>query len=510
LNEEVGIIDVGSNSMRLVIYKKEIGMRYKEIENIKAVARLREYLNEDNVLVEDGIQLLLNILISFQEITRYHKLKYVKCVATATIRQAENQFEIVKKVKELTDFSMEVLTEYEESYFGFLAVVNSTSIENGITIDIGGGSTEVTLFKNRQLRAYHSFPFGVISLKQQFIHGDTPTIAESKQLNEFVRSQFSSLPWLLNQKLPIVAIGGSARNVVQIDQARKGYPLAGLHQYEMNYSDITFIKNGLAGLHFADMQKIEGLSKDRADVIIPALEVFESLLHISKATSFVLSKRGLREGVFYDELLKSLNLPLFPSVVDESFHDISLDFEINNEHVSQLTNIATFLMKELKDHVCIPLEDKDHYYLQYAAKAFYLGDFIDSESSSQHTFYLLANRTIDGLMHKERLIVALLASYKSKQAFKQYISPFLLWFQKEELKKLRFLGTILKLSYSLNCTKRSIIKEISVKDTQLGTYFYFGCNQNWMPEQFQAEKQKRQLEKVLKKEVHLVFYQYIS
>ncbi|MCG3057015.1 hypothetical protein KZ287_33145, partial [Escherichia coli] len=78
----------------------------------------------------------------FQIITRHHELTHVSCVATATVRQAKNKEYIVQLVKENTDFSMKILSEYEEAFYGFFAVTNSTSIEEAVTIDIGGGSTE--------------------------------------------------------------------------------------------------------------------------------------------------------------------------------------------------------------------------------------------------------------------------------------------------------------------------------------------------------------------------------
>lgn len=137
LKQQYAIIDIGSNTMRLVIYEKQNGGFYKEIENTKVVARLRNYLI-DGVLNEEGIEVLLQTLFQFQESTRFHQLHHVLCVATATIRQSENQEEIKKLVEGQTDFTLRVLSEYEEARYGYLAVMNSTSFSEGITVDIGG------------------------------------------------------------------------------------------------------------------------------------------------------------------------------------------------------------------------------------------------------------------------------------------------------------------------------------------------------------------------------------
>lgn len=119
---------------------------YKEIENTKVVARLRNYL-VDGVLIEEGIEVLLQTLFQFQESTRFHQLHHVLCVATATIRQAKNQEEIKKLVEGQTDFTLRVLSEYEEARYGYLAVMNSTSFSEGITVDIGGGVRRLHTFE---------------------------------------------------------------------------------------------------------------------------------------------------------------------------------------------------------------------------------------------------------------------------------------------------------------------------------------------------------------------------
>jgi exopolyphosphatase / guanosine-5'-triphosphate,3'-diphosphate pyrophosphatase len=503
MKEKYGIIDIGSNTIRLVIYERNKSGRLKEVENVKSVARLRNYLTEDNVLTEEGIRMLLETLLSFQDITRHHQIQHVKCIATATIRQAKNQEDIKKLVEETTDFSIRVLSEYEEAYYGFLAAVNSTPITEGITIDIGGGSTELTYYKDRQLIEYYSFPFGALSLKQTFIAGNIPTQEELRQLSFYIAEQFQSLPWLQNKKVPIVAIGGSARNLVQIHQSLKKYPLAGIHQYEMNLNDIVEVRRLLTSLTFEQIQKLEGLSKDRADIIIPAVEVFKSLYETVNATSFVLSRKGLRDGIFYEEFFGT---PILPDVLEKSFFELAEDYHIHLDHVRHVNKLLIQLVEQIRFLNLYPLTNDDIRDLQRATYVFYLGQYIDGESSSQHTFYILANRTIDGLMHKERLKLALIASYKNKTVFKQYIEPFQNWFTRDEQKKLRFLGALLKFAYSLNETKRNIVHAIHLEKKNGTVIMHVFCHGNWKAEEYKAEKNKKHLEKAWKRTIELRFH----
>src|SRR5690606_18294283 len=141
------------------------------------------------------------------------------------IRQAHNRHELIKLVKQKFDWDMIILSEKEEAYYGYLAVVNSTSLTEGFTVDLGGGSTAVTYFKIRELVHSHSFPFGTLTLKA--LYQDDLTEQENAQkVRQFVKDQFESLPWLRDRHIPLIGIGGSARNMAQIDQNEKSYPMA--------------------------------------------------------------------------------------------------------------------------------------------------------------------------------------------------------------------------------------------------------------------------------------------
>ncbi|MGD6833104.1 exopolyphosphatase [Sutcliffiella halmapala] len=504
MKDKYGIIDIGSNTMRLVIYKRDKSGRLKEVENVKSVARLRNYLNHDEYLTENGVHKLITTLSSFRAITDFHQLAEVKCVATATIRQAANREEIQEMVQKETGFTMRILSEYEEAYYGYLAVVNTTPFTEGITIDIGGGSTEITYFKNKELVEYHSFPFGALSLKKQFVKSELSTQSEKEDMKRFIESQFQLLPWLRNKRLPIIGIGGSARNMVQIDQAMKNYPLAGLHLYEMPPEDIQLLGLYVNSLSLEKLQKLEGLSKDRAELMLPAMMVFDDLVFITKASSFVLSRKGLREGVFFESMKNPATNDT--NVLTDSIDELAKDFEINMENVNQVTGILMSMLNELNRLKVLSVNEYERKELKIAANVFHLGEYIDAESSSQHTFYLLANRTIDGLMHKERLKLALLASFKNKTVFNQYANPFRKWFTEEELRALRLYGAMLKFSYSLNATKRNVVEKVEVTLEAKGLLFHIQTRKPADAEEYQAERQKKHLEKLIKHQIHLRFY----
>lgn len=127
-----------------------------------------------------------------------------------------------------------------------------------------------------------------------------------------------------------------------------------------------------------------------------------------------MSRKGLREGVFYEELTKDLGISYYPNVVEESLYLLSHEYEMDMEFVMQLIKHGRIICQQLEETGLISMSEKDWEVFQQAAKVFNIGKYIDDEASRLHTFYLLANKTIDGMMHKDRVRLALIASYKSK------------------------------------------------------------------------------------------------
>ncbi len=149
---KTAIIDIGSNTIRLVLYQYDNEEGLRELGNIKTVARLRTYLQPSGEMSEEGIQVLTETLLTFKAMLDDFEVVDVKAAATAAIRQATNRESIITLMLERTGIQIELLSEQEEAYYGYVAVVHSIGTQSAVTIDIGGGSTEITLFEHKQLK----------------------------------------------------------------------------------------------------------------------------------------------------------------------------------------------------------------------------------------------------------------------------------------------------------------------------------------------------------------------
>ena len=502
------IIDIGSNSIRLVVYSYSYEKGLEEHHNIKTVARLSGYLDDNDVLHEEGIQRLIETLQNFKSFLNDLSITKPVVAATAAIRQASNQQEILERVFQETGLPIDVLSTKQEAYYGYLAVVLTTNCKDALTVDMGGGSTEVTLYRNKQLIHSYSFPFGVVTLKRKFISGDLPTLQERKAIKSFVENQLKEQPWIAKEGkgLPVISIGGSARNIVQIDQNRKNYPLSGTHQYEMTVEDLRSIDHLLKKISFSERKKIDGLSSDRADVIDGAIITFETLLSHAATSTFMHSRKGLREGIIIEQLESNNEHTFFvDEVASSAIRHVHGKFAIQPSEDTALIDTFHKLHDQFAEGGWIQEWSDDPEMLTYAYQLFHFGKQVDLESASQHTFYLLTNSTLDGFTNKQKVKLALLASYKNKQTFQQYIQPYQGILTMQEIEECREAGALLRFVHALQTTKHSSVHDAELEAAGEDIQLTLQTHGSTILESYQAEKMKKHIEKLINRNVKLRF-----
>lgn len=475
--EVVGVIDIGSNTIRLVIFGLDEQYNYIEIQNIKTPARLSQYLitdkdGENPQMSQDGIDKLIEALISFKAVAESFNVAQILPMATAAVRQSVNKASILEQVKEATGLDINLVSEEEEASYGQYAITHSTVVNDAITIDIGGGSCEITYYEDKNMVQYHSFPFGAVSLSKQFFqdkdHND-PNAIEAVQ--EYVRKQFKQFDWIKKAKLPIVAIGGSARNIANVHQRLVDYQMAGVHGYSMDEDDIEETLNLFISTDIDDMTDIEGLSADRRDLIIPANIVFLELFKVVKAKTFQLSSQGLREGIILKYINQTYNSPLDNQLIRvRSIRQVVRDFPINTVGSQIIVDIIISLYQQLCNLGLLTYSYETQEEIEFAAYIYRFGGFISPEADSQHTFYLLSNMNLMGFSHPKRLRLALLASYRNRSLFKQYLTNYENWLTDDEISDLEVLGGVLKFSSALNDSKTGPIEDLKLYRTKDNNY----------------------------------------
>lgn len=502
-NERIGVIDIGSNTIRLVVYGIDEYYNYIEIHNIKTPARLSQYLNEENDIVnmsQSGIDTLIRILVDFKEVAERFTVTKLLPMATAAVRQSDNVGDIISQVKAATDLDIQLVSEEDEATLGQYAVTHTTTVHDAITIDIGGGSCEVTIFKDKQMVAYQSFPFGAVSLSKEFFSGKDHNDPEAiENVHRYVRKQFKKYDWIKKTKLDILAIGGSARNVANVHQRANKYPLAGLHGYAMSLQDVEDTLTKFKTSSLDEMNNIDGLSTDRRDIIIPAAIVFTELFQITKAKSFILSSQGLREGIVLKYINENYNYPLDNELIRmRSIRQIARDFPLNTIGSQLQADISINLYRQLCDLGFFEYSYEDQEELEFSAYLYRFANFISHESDSQHTFYLLSNMSLLGFPHYKRLRLALLSSFRNRSLFRQYLEDFGGWLSESDIKQLEDLGGLLKFSAALNDSKTGPIRQLKIIREDNGNYELKICHTgDIIAEKYRISRHRKHFERIL-------------
>ncbi|MGI6075172.1 MAG: hypothetical protein ACOYD9_02220 [Pyramidobacter sp.] len=292
-----GVIDIGSNTIRLVIYK----VKDKSITpmlNKKFSVGLASYINGDKRLKPRGIDKVIEALTDFREILTNVKVNEIFPFATASLRNISNSDEVVGEIKERTGFGVRILSGDEEATFDYFGAVHSVSSDDGMVVDVGGGSTEVVFFENNRTFFSMSYPYGSLNLFNQYVESIIPTKKELDVMKDAVREalESSKLPAHKFACRKMLAVGGSAR-AVQKFLADTNAPGTDVSEYPaaMLGKLVDMIKKDSASFY----KNILKSSADRIHTFTPGLILLDEVAEYCGSQSVITSHYGVREGYLY-------------------------------------------------------------------------------------------------------------------------------------------------------------------------------------------------------------------
>ncbi|WP_274652230.1 Ppx/GppA phosphatase family protein [Paenibacillus humicola] len=459
--QRIGIIDIGSNSIRLVIYERTAAGAHRVIDGSKRSARLSEQIDEKGRLPETAIDELVDMLSHFRLICAHHRAGHIRAIATAAIRNAVNRKHVLSRVEAETGLAVELLSGEEEAGYGFLGMINTMDVTDGFLIDIGGGSTELSLFKDRTLVRSVSFPFGCVSLTRRFAAGGGFGDEQLRALVQHVEREAQREPWLSRSPgLPLIGVGGTVRALGKIHQAHVKYPFDSFHNYEVASEDADELYETIRRMPIGSRRKMPGLSKDRLDIIVPGLAILRTLFSAVRASRYVICGSGLRDGLFY--ATRFPDRPILDDVLAYSVGNLAaLHPEAPRHHVAQVNRTAIQLFEALQD--AFPFPERAKTWLDTASTLFRIGASIDYYDYRKHTFYLMVNSHLNGLSHRETLLVAAIASYKNKSRVRQIAAAYKPMLSDADAELICRLGLLLQLAVALDRSETQAIGRLTVR-----------------------------------------------
>jgi len=292
----VAVIDIGSNSVRLVVYE-EMARSLVPLFNEKTLCGLGREVQSTGLLAPDAVAKALTSLRRFRALCRIMKVGRVHAIATAACRDASNGPEFIAKAEQICRVRIEILSGPREAQLSALGVVSGVHRPDGIVGDLGGGSLELVDISGHRVRKGVTLPLGTLALQDL-------SDKSLKRAERIVKTHLAGVPLLAaGAGRAFYAVGGTWRALARIHIIQSGYPLGVMHGYSIPAAEALDFARRLRRLVAADMlANIEAVAEARRPLLAYAALVLEYIIGIAKPKSIVFSTFGVREGLLYDRL----------------------------------------------------------------------------------------------------------------------------------------------------------------------------------------------------------------
>jgi exopolyphosphatase/guanosine-5'-triphosphate,3'-diphosphate pyrophosphatase len=441
------VIDIGSNSARLVIYQESSKYGFHLICERKSKVRIGEGAYEANGYLQPvGIDRAYLALKEFITTTKHFPVSQILCVATSAIRDAPNGLELTAWIKKELDLDIKIIDGQKEAMFGAIAAQNLLPIRDGITIDIGGGSSDLALLKNSKIIKTYSLNIGTVRLKELFFDKNRPL----NEARDFIQKELKALPKEFKSKQAI-GIGGTARTLTKGIMRVESYPFNTIHAFSYKTDKyMEYFKNISEAK--PTLLKYLHIPKGRFDTIREGTLIWEEILTHIDAKKVITSGVGVREGVFLHHFLKNSNLQ-FPNDINPSIQSILDRFEPHHIEIEKreknTTKLFNLFIKEKR------IKDKYLKELLYAIKLSTIGYRFNIYKSFQHAFYVTMQEFNYGVTHKELVLTAMILRFGGNELYQKdiYKKYQELLPKKDTLKYLSFIYTITSTLYEQTALK---------------------------------------------------------
>jgi exopolyphosphatase/guanosine-5'-triphosphate,3'-diphosphate pyrophosphatase len=292
---KVGVIDIGSNSVRLVVYDGEQRVPLA-VFNEKVLCGLGRHIATTGRLDEDAQDMALVTLRRFAALIREMDVERVEMVATAAVREADNGTEFIDRVVATTAMPVRVLSGEDEARYAAAGVLSAMPEASGLVGDLGGGSLELVCVDDGATSDWATLPLGSLRLADM---AGNDLGAAAKMVDEAL----AELPWLNDCKgRALYLVGGAWRSLANLHMVQTGHPLRILHRYTMRRKAMADMTRAVSRMSRASLERAPNVSKKRLEALPLAALVLNRVLRVAKPEWLVASGYGLREGLLFSHL----------------------------------------------------------------------------------------------------------------------------------------------------------------------------------------------------------------
>lgn len=516
-------IDIGSNSIHLVLVEAHQGGRFKILAREKEMVRLAAGSMSTHHLSRNRIERALEVLVRYVNFSRARGAERILATATSAVREATNRDYFVNRVRELTGVNVEILSGIEEARLISLAVTEGMHLENrrALIIDIGGGSTEFIITENGQPLLLRSMRIGAVRLAESERLSDPVKKKELSRLRANLRADLTRTAQEINEIGYEVVIGtsGSILNIVslasRLHAANPNPQTSNFASFSHTASleEIAQVNNWLAQMTQRERALVPGLDPSRADIIVTGGQILEAVLREVKAREITTCDWALREGILLDYIAKHTDLPHADlglikldekslDVRDKSILALARRYEYQPVHAHQVAKLAGQLFDEMRTLHC--LAEEDRVLLQYAAILHDIGYHISHTGHHRHAYYLIQNAELPGFSSSEAALIATLVRFHRGARPKKKRHPEYAALDRKTRQRILKMSALLRLADGLDRSHRAVVERVTTRKLGTGWEIEVQSQEDCELEIWYASRMLDYFEKVFNSKLYLV------
>jgi exopolyphosphatase / guanosine-5'-triphosphate,3'-diphosphate pyrophosphatase len=412
--ERLAALDVGSNSIRLLVAEYDPAAGISVIDEVKDQPRLAAGLARTGRLDDQAIDRAMLALGRMREVCRRRGVKRIAAVATAAVREAANGAEFARRVQDELDIPLRVIDADTEAALSYRSVAHHFRLAGARTLvaDIGGGSLELIGAIDGLVELTRSLPLGAVRLTELHLHGKRDARRAIELLRTQVRKQLKKA---LRQRewtaAAVIGSGGTFTTLGRMAIGRRGLPIPdAIHGASVATGEVETLIEWLTEKTPEQRRLVPGLNPQRADIIVAGLAVTAELLSLVDARTLTVSAFGLREGLLLDMVGERQAPAADPLRLMREFVERC---QSDRRHVEHVRHLALQLFEQLGPALGADLSERP--LLEAASLLHDVGQLVSYRKHHRHSYQLIMHAERLNLSARDRQLVALMSRYHRKK-----------------------------------------------------------------------------------------------
>ncbi len=467
--KRLAVIDIGTNSIHMVLAEIGKNFSYKIVDRIKEMARLGDGTFTSHRLSQEAMDRGLTVLKRFSMLAKNKGFDPILPIATSAVREAKNGGDFLKLVRKELGLRVRVITGEEEARLIYLGVRNSMDLSRfpAMIVDIGGGSVELMACTPKRLKFVRSLKLGAIRLKDQFLKADPPDKKVIQRLENLVAQTLkkSLSKKSFTQFNQLVATSGMAGNLTEIIYLiRTGRPISQIDMATIELDEVRAVEGLLRTKNLQARLKIPGLDPRRVDTLYPGVLVLRQLMERTGIKQVRISDKAIREGVIYDFIQQHQEglraEQEIPQVRRRQVLLLARRYQYSKVHAHHVAKLALSLFDQTQ--ALHQLGDREREWLEYSALLHDIGHHITENKHHKHTFYLMTHADLPGFSSEEVNIMANVARYHRRGQPRMKHKGFRI-LNPDQRRVVSCLSAILRIADGLDRSHFSVVKKIAIE-----------------------------------------------